>query len=166
MSFQFETIESTILPKELKNWIDDQFIAHNLMTHPGFDDQENRFIIHEVFRSRSNNDDHSDSESRRDRVGCIVSQIVFHQLHIKYLVVDPSIRRSGLGRSLLALTEESGRRQGCDFAYVETYSFQGPDFYQKCGYSIDFVREGFYALKKEEKFSYFYLSKILNREKT
>ena len=164
MSFQFETIESTILPKELKCWIDQQFVGHNLMTHPGFDDQENRFIIHEVFRSRSN-DDHSDNEGHRDRVGCIVSQMVFHQLHIKYLVVDASIRRSGLGRSLLALTEESGRRQGCDFAYVETYSYQGPDFYQKCGYSIDFAREGFYALKKEEKFSYIYLSKKLNLEK-
>lgn len=51
---------------------------------------------------------------------------------------------------------EYGKLRGCRFAFVETMSFQAPEFYQKLGFSIDFKREGFDAGA-----SFYYLRKIL-----
>ncbi len=38
---------------------------------------------------------------------------------------------------------EFGKKRGCQFAFVETMSFQALEFYQKNGFAIDFSREGY-----------------------
>jgi ribosomal protein S18 acetylase RimI-like enzyme len=42
----------------------------------------------------------------------------------------------GFGRQLLALAEEEARQRGAEYAYLDTFSFQAPDFYKKQGYEI------------------------------
>lgn len=42
----------------------------------------------------------------------------------------------GLGTRLLALAEEEGIKRGCISAYLDSMSFQAPDFYLKRGYEI------------------------------
>ena len=45
-------------------------------------------------------------------------------------------RGKGLGRLLLAAVEEEARERGCRWAKLNTWEFQAPDFYARCGYVI------------------------------
>ena len=45
-------------------------------------------------------------------------------------------RGQGLGTRLLALAEEEGIKRGCISAFLDSLSFQAPDFYLKRGYEI------------------------------
>jgi GNAT superfamily N-acetyltransferase len=42
----------------------------------------------------------------------------------------------GLGRMLMAEAERRARDLGCHSAWLDTFSFQAPGFYQKLGYEI------------------------------
>lgn len=57
-------------------------------------------------------------------------------LHIITLWIDPSLRGQGYGAQLLTTAEAEGMRRGCHSAYLDTFSFQAPNFYVKCGYKI------------------------------
>lgn len=88
-------------------------------------------------------------------IGCIVVQIVWGQLHIKFLLIEEPYRRQGYGRRLLEQAFEFGKQQGCNIAFVETMNYQAPELYQKLGFEIEFKRTGFdvgtsmYYLKKD-----------------
>mgnify|MGYP001038292731 CR=1 FL=1 len=64
-------------------------------------------------------------------------------LDIKYLWVHTAWRGRGIGTRLLRGMEEEGRRQGCVWAYLNTFSFQAPDFYRRHGYEPIFTMEGY-----------------------
>lgn len=57
-------------------------------------------------------------------------------LYIKLLWVAPQQRGSGLGRQLMLAAESEAQQRGCHAAFVNTFSFQAPTFYQKLGYTI------------------------------
>ena len=61
-------------------------------------------------------------------------------LTIDILWVDEAERGHGLGEALLAAAEEEGRRRGCRWAKVNTWDFQAPGFYRRCGY-VEYGRE-------------------------
>ncbi|CDZ79865.1 nucleoside triphosphate pyrophosphohydrolase [Candidatus Rubidus massiliensis] len=90
-------------------------------------------------------------------VGAIVVQCFWGQLHIKYLFVEKHYRGQGIARELMNYALEFGKKQGYHFAFVETMSFQAPEFYQKMGFKIEFSRSGyakdtcFHYLKKNLK---------------
>lgn len=48
--------------------------------------------------------------------------------------VDEVLRGSGLGAALLAEAEDEARRRGCRWAKLNTWDFQAPGFYERCGY--------------------------------
>jgi GNAT superfamily N-acetyltransferase len=52
------------------------------------------------------------------------------------LWVDPAARRKGLGTSLMRRFEAGVRARGSRTIYLETFSFQAPDFYLRLGYRI------------------------------
>ena len=60
-------------------------------------------------------------------------------LFINLLWVHENLRRRGVGQRLLADAEEHGREFGCHSSFLDTFSFQGPDFYPKFGY-VEFAR--------------------------
>lgn len=91
-----------------------------------------------------------------DFVGAVVVQLFWGQLHIKYLFVEEKYRGQGLGRQLLKYALNFGKNHGCDFAFVETMSFQAPEFYRKMGFRIEFSREGY-----AKNTAFHYLKKIL-----
>ena len=55
-------------------------------------------------------------------------------LFIALLWVHADFRRCGIGQGLMAEAERHGRDFGCHSAFVDTFSFQGPQFYPKLGY--------------------------------
>lgn len=55
-------------------------------------------------------------------------------LSIKYLWVSEPLRRQGIGSVLLKKAESTAAARGCRFAFVDTFSFQAPDFYERHGY--------------------------------
>jgi ribosomal protein S18 acetylase RimI-like enzyme len=49
-----------------------------------------------------------------------------------------------------------GKESRCHFAFVETMSFQAPEFYQKLGFEIELKRDGYAAGT-----SFYYLKRML-----
>lgn len=94
---------------------------------------------------------------RTEFVGAIIVQPFWEQLHIKYLFVEKNYRRQGIARQLMNHALEFGIRRGCHFAFVETMSFQAPEFYQKMGFAIEFSRPGY-----AKNTTFHYLKKSLN----
>ena len=64
-------------------------------------------------------------------------------LEIDYLWVQETIRAQGIGKRLVLALEEAAVVRGCHQITLETFSFQAPEFYQKLGYSVFGVIEGF-----------------------
>jgi len=57
-------------------------------------------------------------------------------LHVDMLFVPESLRGSGLGSRLMQQAEQEAIRRGCHGAYLETFDFQAPGFYDRLGYSV------------------------------
>lgn len=68
--------------------------------------------------------------------GGVLCYTLWQWLTIDWLWLDETVRGQGFGSRLLSLAEEEGRKRGCLHSYVETLSFQAPEFYQKQGYVI------------------------------
>lgn len=54
--------------------------------------------------------------------------------YVKLLWVHESQRRQGLGRKLMDMVEEQALARGCHTMAVDTYNYQGPEFYPKLGF--------------------------------
>ena len=67
-------------------------------------------------------------------VGGAVGYTQWEWLFIHYLWVCDELRGTGLGAQLLSTAEAEGRARGCGAAWLDTFSFQAPGFYQKLGY--------------------------------
>ncbi len=83
----------------------------------------------------------------RDDQGKLVAGVVFvvhwYWLHVEILFVHEAHRGQGLGSQLLDRAETYAKTKGCVGSYLDTLSFQAPDFYPKHGYDILAELEGF-----------------------
>ena len=57
-------------------------------------------------------------------------------LYIASLWVAEDHRAQGIGKNLLSLAEKTAFERDCHGAYLYTYSFQSPRFYEKSGYRV------------------------------
>jgi GNAT superfamily N-acetyltransferase len=57
-------------------------------------------------------------------------------LLIELLYVSRDLRGAGWGRRLVEAAEEEAVRRHCRAAWVDSYSFQAPGFYERLGYSV------------------------------
>lgn len=64
-------------------------------------------------------------------------------LYVASLWVEENHRGRGIGRKLLGLAEEAAVQQKCAGAYLYTYSFQSPGFYERLGYAVFGTLENF-----------------------
>jgi len=64
-------------------------------------------------------------------------------LYIASLWVDENHRGQGIGKKLLSLAEETAFKNNCSGAYLYTYSFQSPKFWENLGYKVFGTLEGF-----------------------
>jgi 8-oxo-dGTP pyrophosphatase MutT (NUDIX family)/GNAT superfamily N-acetyltransferase len=57
-------------------------------------------------------------------------------LFVADLWVHLALRRRGIGRELLAQAERRAAELGCHSVWLDTFSFQAPDFYRRLGYEV------------------------------
>lgn len=55
-------------------------------------------------------------------------------LFVNRLWVSDETRGTGLGKKILAMAEAEGVKRGCVGVWLDTFSFQAPNFYEKLGY--------------------------------
>lgn len=81
--------------------------------------------------------------------------IIYGNLYVDALWINSRIRNRGWGTQLMKEAERIGKNNGCLFATVNTMDWEALPFYQKLGYTVEFVREGFennskmFMLRKE-----------------
>ena len=69
----------------------------------------------------------------------LVAETFGNWLEIEYLFVKEELRGQGIGSQLLQQAESEAKKRNCRFAFVNTYQFQAPVFYQKQGYKKVFT---------------------------
>ena len=72
-------------------------------------------------------------------VAGLVAETFGNWLEIEYLFVKEEFRGQGIGSKLLQQAESEAKKRNCRFAFVNTYQFQAPAFYQKHGYQEVFT---------------------------
>ena len=69
----------------------------------------------------------------------LVAETFGNWLEIEYLFVKEDLRGQGIGSQLLHQAESEAKKRNCRFAFVNTFQFQAPAFYQKQGYKEVFT---------------------------
>ncbi|HEV2336435.1 MAG TPA: GNAT family N-acetyltransferase [Stellaceae bacterium] len=64
----------------------------------------------------------------------LIGHIYAGWLFVVLLWVDADLRHGGIGRGLLEAAEQRALALGCHSAWLDTFSFQAPEFYRKLGY--------------------------------
>lgn len=96
----------------------------------------------------------------RDADDCVLgglTGIVKHGwLYVDLFWLPEALRGRGLGTALLAAAEDEARRRGCVASHLETTDYQALPFYERCGYTVFGVLDGYPVGAKS-----FYLRKTL-----
>ena len=83
----------------------------------------------------------------RDEAGNIVAGLIGNThgnwLTVKFLWVSESLQGKNIGSEILKQAEETAKRRGCKYAFLDTFSFQAPLFYKKHGYREVFALEDY-----------------------
>ena len=89
-------------------------------------------------------------------IGTITGNAYYNEVHIGDLIIDKKYRGQSIGTKLVRAVEENYKNKGFDKITLTTFGFQAPDFYEKLGYSLEFVRED-----KNPKLSKYFYCKML-----
>ena len=73
----------------------------------------------------------------------LVAETFGNWLEIEYLFVKEGLRGQGIGSQILQRAESEAKKRNCRFAFVNTYQFQAPAFYQKHGYQEVFTMKDY-----------------------
>jgi ribosomal protein S18 acetylase RimI-like enzyme len=69
-------------------------------------------------------------------VGGLVGETHWDWFYISLLIIPEDLRGRGYGHELLTQAEQEARNRGAKHAYLDTFSFQAPAFYQQHGYGV------------------------------
>jgi GNAT superfamily N-acetyltransferase len=76
--------------------------------------------------------------------GCIGrTEDIWQWLTVDTMWVSERLRGQGIGRALLDAVEAEARSRGCRWSKLNTFDFQAPGFYERCGYT-EYGREDDY----------------------
>lgn len=73
--------------------------------------------------------------------GSLTAYTAYSEIYVDDIWVDPNYRKNGLGRKLLEHLENAFKGKGYNNINLVTSQFQAPDFYKKCGFQVEFIRE-------------------------
>jgi len=88
-------------------------------------------------------------------LGLITGHSYYKEVHISDLIVYEKYRNKHIGSKLMETVENYYKNKGFENINLTTYNFQAPEFYKKCGFKVEFVRES----KKDPKLTKYYLAK-------
>lgn len=74
--------------------------------------------------------------SDEEVVGGVLGEVYWDWLYIDLLWVKEELRGHGHGHRLLTHIEEEAQGLGAKNAYLDTFSFQAPEFYKQHGYQV------------------------------
>jgi GNAT superfamily N-acetyltransferase len=69
-------------------------------------------------------------------VGGALGEIYWEWFHLDLLWIKDELRGQGHGRRLLKRVEDEARQRGAKHVFLDTFSFQAPDFYTRLGYEV------------------------------
>lgn len=93
-----------------------------------------------AYNTQKAGDDHGKNlcfmleDSDGEILGGVIGMTYWNWLYISLMWLPEDLRGQGYGQKLLALAEEEGRHCGAQYSYLDTFSFQAPEFYKKFGY--------------------------------
>lgn len=73
--------------------------------------------------------------------GALIAFTEFAEVYIDFIWVETSHRGQGFGKVLLETLEAQFAGKGFHNINLVTSAFQAPEFYKKCGFEQEFVRE-------------------------
>ena len=88
-------------------------------------------------------------------VGGVIGETYWDWFYLDLLWVQEELRGRGYGHRLLTIAEDKARQSGAKNVYLDTFSFQVPDFYKQHGYQVFGELQNFppghqrYFLKKQ-----------------
>lgn len=88
--------------------------------------------------------------------GLGASMTAFNILYLSTLFVDKDYRRKGYGKALIQEMEKQAKELGANMIRLDTFSWQGKDFYLDLGYEI----VGYYRNDIDDFEEYFFLKRI------
>jgi GNAT superfamily N-acetyltransferase len=98
----------------------------------------------------------TDSHDTEGRIaGGLIGRVFCGWLFVESLWVDEPLRGKGVGKKLLELAETQAVQMGCQYAHLETFTFEARPFYEKLDYEVFAVLEDYppgqtkYFLKKK-----------------
>ncbi|MBN9288661.1 MAG: hypothetical protein BGO43_08920 [Gammaproteobacteria bacterium 39-13] len=100
------------------------------------------------------------SDDQDNTIGVLNAFTAFAEIYVDDLWVDSRYRGQGYGRKLLQALEDHFKGKGFNNINLVTSAFQAPDFYQKCGFQVEFVRKNY----KNPKLTKTFLIKYFNEK--
>ena len=94
-------------------------------------------------------------------VGGLHGQLRWGWLHVDNFWLPEALRGQGLGSALLCAAEQLALQHGCTNSYLDTFEFQALPFYERHGYTIFGVLNGYPPGHRR-----FYLQKALAQDAT
>ena len=80
-------------------------------------------------------------DENKKKIAGLIGETFGNWLCIHYFFVAECLRGQGIGRKMIEAAECEAKKRGCKYAFVDTFSFQAPDFYKKLGYKEVFTLE-------------------------
>ncbi len=69
-------------------------------------------------------------------VGGVLGEIYWDWCYIDLMWIKAELRGRGYGHRLLTHIENEAQQRGAESVYLDTFSFQSPDFYKQYGYKV------------------------------
>ncbi len=69
-------------------------------------------------------------------VGGVLGELYWDWFYIDLMWVKEELRGRGHGHRLLMRVEDEARQRGAKNVYLDTFSFQAPNFYEQHGYQV------------------------------
>ena len=88
-------------------------------------------------------------------IGLITGHSYYKEVHIGDLIVYEQYRNKHIGSKLVEAVENYFKGKEFENMNLTTYAFQAPEFYKKCGFKVEFIREN----KENPKLNKYFLVK-------
>ena len=88
-------------------------------------------------------------------IGIITGHSYYKEVHIGDLIIFEEYRNKHIGTQLVNTVENFYKNKGFENINLTTYAFQAPEFYKKCGFEVEFIREN----KENSKLTKYFLVK-------